>query len=98
MKHALKFATISLIVVCIGVQAYVLLILSIELAVMGHTGVASAFGYGASLVFSIPAYLAAIALIYRTKSKPSAKWIHAAYLGSHLVILICMLTLPGQFT
>lgn len=98
MKHALKFATISLIFVSIGIQAYILLVLLIELVTMGHTGVASAFGYGASLVFSIPAYLVAIALIHATKTKLPAKWIHGSYLGSHLVILACMLAVPGQFT
>ncbi len=97
MKHALKFATISLIFVCIGSQAYILLILLFELAAMGHTGVASAFGYGASLIFSIPAYVAATVLIYAAKTKISARWIHATYLGSHVVILACMFAVPGQF-
>jgi len=98
MMRALKFATISLTFICIGIQAYILLVLLIELVATGHTGVASAFGYGASLVFSIPAYLVAVALIYSTKTKLSAKWVHASYLGSHLVILACVFAVPGQFT
>ena len=97
-KFALKLAAIILYCVCIGIQAYVLLILLMEIAAMGHTGVASAFAYGAGLSFSLPAYLIATGLVMGTRIKMATKWIHSCYLGSHLVILACTLAIPGQFT
>lgn len=65
---------------------------------MGHTGVASAFAYGAGPSFSLPAYLIATGLVMGTRIKMATKWIHSCYLGSHLVIVACMLAIPGQFT
>lgn len=98
MKFALKLAVIFLLFICIGIQVYILLILLMEIAIMGHTGVASAFAYGASLSFSLPAYLIAIGVIYGAKTEIRTKLIHACYWGAHLIIVACMLAIPGQFT
>ena len=97
MKLVLKSTAIVLVVIGLGIQAYIFLVLLFELILLGHTGVASAFGYGASLVFSVPAYCAAMMLIYGARIKLPMKWIHACYFGSHGMILTCMFTLPGNF-
>jgi hypothetical protein len=97
MKLPLKFAAISLIFVSLGLQAYILLLVLAELFTVGHTGFASALGYGASLTFSVPAYLIAVTLAYSAKIRLPMKWIHGSYFGSHLIILGCMFGFPGKF-
>lgn len=97
MKLAFGIALVSLLVVSLGIQMYILIIVLIEIAVMGHTGVASAFGYGVSLSFTFPTYLLAMMLIYGARVRAPARSIHASYWGSHLIIVGCMLALPGQF-
>jgi len=97
MKLVFGLALVSLLVVCIGIQVYILLIVLVEIAFMGHTGVASAFGYGASLSMTVPAYLLAMVLIYGARMRVPARLIHASYWGSHLIIVGCMIALPGQF-
>lgn len=93
----MKLAAISLVFISLGIQAYILLVLLMELVAMRHTGIASAFGYGTSFTFSVPAYLIAMTLIYGAKIQLPMRWIHCFYFGSHLIILGCMFTFPGQF-
>jgi phosphoglycerol transferase MdoB-like AlkP superfamily enzyme len=97
MKLALKSVAILLVFISLGIQVYILLILFFELSVLGHTGVVTAFGYSASLVFSVPTYFAAMTLVYCAKIGLRMRWIHAFYFGSHVTILACMFTLPGNF-
>ena len=97
MKLALKSVAAFLLFASMGIQAYILFILFSELIILRHTGIVTAFGYSSSLVFSVPAYSAALSLIYCAGIRIRMKWIHACHVGSHLFILTCMFAFPGNF-
>jgi hypothetical protein len=97
MKHAIKVVAASLIFVSLGLQAYILVFVLAELFTVGHTGFASALGYGASLTFSVPAYFLALTLTYCAGIRLPLKWVNGTYFGSHLIILGCMFAFPGKF-
>ncbi len=97
MKISLKTIALFLVLVSVGMQVYILFILFSELIILHHTGIITAFGYSSSLVFSVPAYCAAVILIYCADIRLPMKWIHGCYVGSHLFILTCMFAFPGNF-
>jgi hypothetical protein len=97
MRFVLKSAAVLLVIISLGIQAYIFLILLSELIILHHTGIITAFGYSASLVFSVPTYCAAMTLIYGARIALPMRWIHACYFGSHLIILTCMFAFPGNF-
>lgn len=96
-KSVLKTVSILMLVISLGLQAYIFLLVLYELFTLRHVGFGSGIGYGATLIFSIPAFLMAIAIIYGAKIRLPMKWIHGCYLGSHLFIVICIFSFPGNF-
>lgn len=96
-KFVLKVCAMSMLLLSLGLQAFALLVVLYEIFTTGHFGLSAAISYGAIQVLSIPALITAVALVYFSGMQLPMKWVYAWYMGSHLVIWMCLLAFPGKF-
>jgi hypothetical protein len=90
-------AVILMLLISLGFEAYALLAVAYDLFTIKAFGAGSAIIYGASQPFSIPVFIVAIVLIYSARLKFPMRWIYIFYFGSHLIVWIFALALPGRF-
>lgn len=97
MKLTLKTVAIALASLGIALQCYVLLFVVAELLTFGSVGFPSGLAYGASLPFSLTAYLSAWAIMYSARIKISLRKIHLVFFGSHILVWFFIFSFPGTF-
>jgi hypothetical protein len=97
IQSTARLAVYFLLFVSLLLQAYILFLVALDIHSFGAVGIGAGMGYGAALPISIVTFLTAWAVSYGGRIRLPMKWLHLVYFGSHLLIVLALIALPGKF-